>query len=273
MRFSLATPFDEPRPQGLSITALIMLALCFPGVRLIAAQFSSQGTLGYYVGGGVLAFELYAIWCYWNGFNWARILVLAVSLLNAAGALSSIFEHNGVVQLMTQPVRVVQLALACFLLYWLNTRPLRAWYMNSLGAADLISQHLEGRLCTAVARSGAGWNLTFEHDAELTLTCPWRLVLDDNLAFASNSTEIADDDEPRRLLQNLRVKNMRVAHRASDLFLTFEMGIELQTWRAEPQMQQWKYSDPVMSVTADLNGLTRQTFAAPDSSDDSPLND
>lgn len=276
MRFNLASASDEPRPKGLSITALILVALCFPGFQAISSQYSSGGMLGYYAGGAVLAFELYAIWCYWNGYNWARILVLAVSLMNLAGALSSIFEHNGVTALMIHPLRVFQLALACFLLYWLNTRPLRAWYMNAPTAADLVSQHLEGRLCTAVTKSddGTAWHLSFEHDAELTLTCPWRLVLEDNLAFASSpAQEIADANEPRRLLQNIRVKDAHVALRTSDLFLTFEMGIELQTWRADGQKQQWKYSDTVLTVTADAMGLRPESYAAPTSTDDPAVHD
>jgi hypothetical protein len=271
VQFNLASASDESRPKGLSITALILVALCFPGFQAISSQYSSGGMLGYYAGGAVLAFELYAIWCFWNGYNWARILVLAVSLMNLAGALSSIFEHNGVMALMIHPLRFFQLALACFLLYWLNTRPLRAWYMNAPTAADLVSQHLEGRLCTAVTKSddGAAWHLSFEHDAELTLTCPWRLVLDDNLAFASNpAPEIANEDEPRRLLQNIRVKDAHVAPSTSDLFLTFEMGIELQTWHVESQTLQWTYSDPILTVTADAMGLRPTRFDEQSSADD-----
>jgi hypothetical protein len=271
VQFNLASASDESRPKGLSITALILVALCFPGFQAISSQYSSGGMLGYYAGGAVLAFELYAIWCFWTGYNWARILVLAVSLMNLAGALSSIFEHNGVMALRIHPLRFFQLALACFLLYWLNTRPLRAWYMNAPTAADLVSQHLEGRLCTAVTKSddGAAWHLSFEHDAELTLTCPWRLVLDDNLAFASNpAPEIANEDEPRRLLQNIRVKDAHVAPSTSDLFLTFEMGIELQTWHVESQTLQWTYSDPVLTVTADAMGLRPTRFDEQSSADD-----
>jgi hypothetical protein len=277
VQFTPATPFDEPRPKGVSVTALILVALCVPGFQVISSQFSSTGMLGYYAGGAVLAFELYSIWCYWNGRNWARVLVLAVSLLNVAGVLSSILDRNSsLVDLMSHPLRFVQLALAGFLLYWLNTRPLRAWYSNSPTAADLVSQQLEGRLCTAVEKSGdhAIWQLVFEHDAQLTLACPWRLVLEDNLAFASNSApEISgNEEEPRRLLQNIRVKAVRVAPRTSDLFLTFEMGIELQTWRDGSAGEQWKYSDSTLTVTADSQGLTPHAAAASDSTDDSAVN-
>lgn len=277
MQFTREVPFDEPRPKGVSVTALIMIALCFPGFQMISSQLSPAGMAGYYAAGLVLAFELYAIWCYWNGRNWARVLVLAVSLLNVAGALSSILDRNSsLLDLMGHPLRFVQLALACFLLYWLNTRPLRAWYSNSPTAADLVSERLEGKLCTAVEKIGDAsiWRLSFEHDSELTLACPWRLVLEDNLAFASNPgpETAANEEEPRRLLQNLRVKAVRVAPRTSDLFLTFEMGIELQTWRDGLPAEQWKYSDPILSVTADASGLNPQSVSPPDTADDSAVN-
>lgn len=275
MQFTLADPFDEPRPKGVSVTALIMLALCAPGFRMITSQFNAAGMLGYYAGGLVLAFELYAIWCYWNGRNWARVLVLAVSLLNVAGALSSVLDRNsGLLEVMSHPLRFVQLALACFLLYWLNTRPLRAWYSNLPSAADLVSEHLEGKLCTAVLKTGSDWRFSFEHDAELILTCPWRLVLEDNLAFASNASPefSANEEEPRRLLQNLRVKAVRVAPRTSDLVLTFEMGIELQSWHDASSGEQWKYSDSILTVTADAEGLTPQHADTTNSADDQAVN-
>ena len=277
MPFTPEAQFDEPRPKGVSVTALIMIALCFPGFRMISSQFSSAGMMGYYAGGLVLAFELYSIWCYWNGHNWARVLVLAVSLLNVAGVLSSILDRNSsLLDLMGHPLRFVQLALACFLLYWLNTRPLRAWYSNSPTAADLVSERLEGKLCTAVEKSGddSVWILSFEHNSELMLACPWRLVLEDNLAFASNPAPdiSANEEEPRRLLQNLRVKAVRVAPRTSDLFLTFEMGIELQTWRDGLPAEEWRYSDPILTVTADASGLTPLTVASPESADDPAVN-
>ncbi len=130
-----------------------------------------------------------------------------------------------------------------------------------------------GRLCTAVEKSVAApnqeWRIAFEHDAELTLSCPWRIVLDDNLAFASNSfrdsaasESSADEPQPWQLLQNLRVKAVRVAPRTSDLFVSFEMGIELQSWSIDPRLQQWKFSDPTLTVIADSVGVTSQAIAA-----------
>jgi hypothetical protein len=200
---------------------------------------------------------------------------------------------------------------------------LRAWFKNlSSTAADLVSAHLIGKLCTALefhssdfhsqapdfeaSQSAAFWRLSFEHDASLVLHCPWRIVLDDNLAFASAPAELSyapaassaanldsTPEDARRLLQNLRVTALRVAPRTSDLFLTFEMGIELQTWSADVPVAgghapaagsaalparapavgsaalpdaaapQWEFSDPTLTVVADALGLNSQPGPVP----------
>lgn len=222
---------------------------------------------------------LFLLWNYWKGQNWGRIFILLYSFVIATREFSALIDHNSsLTALMSQPVRFFHLLLATFLLYWLNTRPVRAWFKKmSATAADLIAEHLVGKLCIAVEKhSGDLWRLSFEHDAELTLACPWRVVLDDNLAFASraptagaapvaayppaqHSPEPRDEeDEMGRLLQNIRIKAVRVAPRTSDLFLTFEMGIELQTWSTDPHAHPWKFSDALVTITADAAGLTAQ---------------
>ncbi len=273
MRFTLTDPVEPSRPKGVSLTALAMVALAVPAARALAGQFHSHGFLGFYYGGVGLAFELYIAWSYWKGHHWARILVLVASFVMVAGGISDIFERGNIITLMSHPAVFLRFVLAAFLLYWLNTPPLRAWFKNASTAADLIDQRLVGRLCTAVEKSVAApnqeWRIAFEHDAELTLNCPWRIVLDDNLAFASNSfsdsaasESSADEPQPWQLLQNLRVKAVRVAPRTSDLFVSFEMGIELQSWSIDPRLQQWKFSDPTLTVIADSVGVTSQAIAA-----------
>ncbi len=54
---------------------------------------------------------------------------------------------------MSHPLSFFQALLACFLLYWLNTRAVRAWFKKmSATAADLITEHLVNKLCTAAAK-------------------------------------------------------------------------------------------------------------------------
>lgn len=291
VRFKLAAPFEDPsRPKGVGLTALALGALILInfirglfhlfGGNLAALPLFEQ----LFIRGGE-CLELLLIWNYWKGQDWGRIFVLLWSFVVAARELSILIDRDGsLVSLMSQPVRFFHALLAMFLLYFLNTRRVRAWFKKvSATAASLIHQQLVGKLCTAVEKSGDGsvdvWRLAFEHDAELILHCPWRIAMDDNLAFASNTApEIPfDEEQPLHLLQNLRVKAVRVKPRTSDLFVTFEMGIELQTWstdpRTSPHVQQWKFSDPALAVTADSVGLNSQTLATPVPNEDSAAND
>jgi hypothetical protein len=265
-----------PRPAGVALTALALAAL--------VANYSIHGLL--HLAGGPLAsaavleqllvcfgggIEWLILWHYWRGQNWGRIFVLVWSFVVAAKDISALIDGNAsLTSLMSHPPIFFRLLMAIFLLYWLNTHPVRAWFKKmSATAADLIANHLVGKLCTAVERSsGDLWRLAFEHDTELTLACPWRIVLDENLAFASRAPAGGDEeDEARRLLQNTRVKSLRIAPRTSDLFLTFEMGIELQTWSTDPHAHQWKFSDPLLTVTADAINLSSQLIAPSASQD------
>jgi hypothetical protein len=291
------------------------------------------------------ALAFLVLWHYWKGRDWARVFVLLWALLIAAQAVSFLVEHNlDPAALMAHPLSFFHALLALFLLYWLNTPALRAWFKKiSATAADRIADQLVGRLCTALdfhppaldlnsnaSPSAALWRLTFEHGAQLTLHCPWRIVLDDNLAFASapvagspapaaGSAALpvapalpvtpalpvnhaspspvpdpsSDPDDARRLLQNLRVTAVRLAPHTSDLFLTFEMGIQLQTWSAHAPAAgpapaagsaalpptpaspspPWTYSDPVLTVVAGAGGRIPQFVASPAPPTEQPVND
>lgn len=275
MRFKLAAPVPEPsRPKGIGLTALFLCAfalIAFTGAVFqssggaLAGLLNAQHLPALFFLTFLLVLEMFIIRSYWKGEDWARVVVLIASFLLAVDAISTIAEHDGsLVVAMSHPVLFFRFALVVFLLYWLNTSPLRAWFKQSPPtAADLIGSHLAGKLCTAIGGPATeptqAWRLAFEHDAELILNCPWRIAMDDNLAFATNSDLPVD---PRQLLQNLRVKAVRVTPRTSDLFVTFEMGIELQTWSTDPQPQQWKFSDPTLTVIADSVGLNSHIIAA-----------
>jgi hypothetical protein len=277
---------ERSRPRGIGATALALGALVLIySIRSLLHFFSGTITpvlifeqLLMCLGQGI-AFLL--IWHYWKGQNWGRIFVLLWSFVIAAREFSVLVDGGGdLAAFMSHPLRFLHTLLAIFLLYWLNTRSVRSWFKKmSATAADLIQQQLAGRLCTAVELSASGavsaWRLAFEHDAELTLTCPWRIVLDDNLAFASNPGPglVVEEREPQQLLQNLRVKAVRVTPRTSDLFVIFEMGLELQTWSIDSKSQQWRFSDPGLTVTADSAGLNLQAIAATVPTEDSGAND
>jgi hypothetical protein len=293
---------EPARPRGVGLTALALGAL----LAFYVVQSLLQLTRGTPAARpafeplllcGARAVELLLVWQYWKGRDVARLFVLLWSLLIVAQAVAYLADHNlDPAALMSRPVDFLQALLALFLLYWLNTPRLRAWFKKiSATTADLIAPHLVGRLCTALeldpsaTNSHPAWRLAFEHSAELTLTCPFRIVLDDNLAFAyapaadsgaSSHTDASipvpspstDPDDARRLLQNLRVTAVRLAPHTSDLFLTFEMGIQLQTWSYAPAAGSaadsfspaplWSFSGPGITVTARADGLTSQLAAA-----------
>ena len=258
------------------------------------------GLLEIFLGSGIAGV---CIWHYWKGRSWARLLVLLWSFAMVARALSFLAEHNlDPAALMGRPLSFFEAVLGAVLLYWLNTAPVRAWYRkSSAGAGELIADRLQGRLCTEVDfdSDSSIWRLQFEHDAALVLRCPWRIVLDDNLAFVSSQdveaafvkrpgrgafASAADQQPPetvpapghslqeaRLLLEKLRVRAVRLAPRSSDLFVSFEMGIELQTWRSSgdlagagigPVMASstplnaplWEYSDPGFTLVANDSG-------------------
>jgi hypothetical protein len=301
----VAAPLDEPsRPTGIGLTAVLLCALVvivfLDGLfspelsgSVLADHFRSERLPSLFSGGALLAIQLFTIWSYWKRKDWARALVLIASFWIAAREVSTSIENGGsLIVVMSHPVLFFEFALAIFLLYWLNTRPLRAWFKNAPPTTtDLIASNLTGKLCTAIAKNqvgpNQGWHLAFEHDAELILNCHWRVVMDDNLAFASDFSisifsnpagspgpEIPIDEElPRQLLQNLRVTAVRVTPRTSDLFVTFEMGLELQTWSSDSHAEQWRFSDPILTVTADSAGLDSQVMTARISTEDSAAND
>ena len=313
-----AGPDQSERPRGIGLSALALMA--FLAIWIIQKLLELWGgglgnewsgsydkraalVLQICIGAGI---GVISVWQYWRGRSWARLLVLLWSFATVAWALSFLSEHNfDPAALMGRPLSFFQTLLAVVLLYWLNTPQVRAWYKKgSADAGDQIADRLRGRLCTGVEfHADAGiWHVCFEHDAELILRCPWRIVLDDNLAFftthdgdpfsadlASRSAFVPSANqqppqtvpapghlpqEARRLLENLRVKGVRLAPRSSDLFVSFEMGIELQTWSTSPPKPGpaplWKYSDPALTVMADEAKVHAQVFTAPDAASDRP---
>jgi hypothetical protein len=245
----------------------------------LAGLFRSEHLSRLLGGPLVIAVVLFLLWNYWLGENWARLAVLVWSALIAVEEVSTIAEHNGgLMAAMSHPLSFLKFALAVFLLYWLNTRPVRAFFRGAPSAMEHLNHQLAGRLCTAVAQDASAtatvWQISFEHDGLLTLHCPWRIVVDDNLAFATNAAGEADPNPapaqttPLGLLPNLRVKSVRIKPRTTDLFIAFEMGIEVQTWSADPKREQWSFSDPMLTVVADAVGVKSRAMPAQAATED-----
>jgi len=112
------------RPKGLTETSLLMsitnamgwaiIDWSKPNARVIFFTFTIMIFIGYIV-----------IWFYWKGRNWARILVLLISLL-------SLYNLHDWTRSGTMPRIMIgtEAILAVFLLYWLNTRQIRTFFRN-----------------------------------------------------------------------------------------------------------------------------------------------
>lgn len=116
---------DNPRPKGITETAVLMSltnALGWllvdwskPHASTIFALFTVFILVGYLV-----------IWFYWKGRNWARILVLPTSLLCLYNL--RYFNRAGITERITIAAEAV---LAVFLLFWLNSHRVKAFYRAS----------------------------------------------------------------------------------------------------------------------------------------------
>jgi hypothetical protein len=75
----------------------------------------------------MIASGYYVIWFYWNGKNWARILVLLTSLLCLYNL--RYWHRPGVA---SHIMIATEALLAVFLLYWLNTTPVKEYFSGGL---------------------------------------------------------------------------------------------------------------------------------------------
>jgi hypothetical protein len=112
------------RPRGISETTWLMAIFNPSGFFFVdwkadrnVVTVSVVGTLFIIVAGYIV------LWFYWKGRNWARWLVMATSLI----ALWNL-EFWPSVGWVGRITIAVEALLAVFLLYWLNTRPVRTYF-------------------------------------------------------------------------------------------------------------------------------------------------
>jgi len=109
------------RPNGLTELTLLMCALNPTGFLFIddlgVSLIAFTVVVGYLV-----------LWNFWEGRNWARQLVLLTSVLT----LFNLFMLRGASPLQGA-VLVMETILGGFLLYWLNTEAVRAYFTSGAG--------------------------------------------------------------------------------------------------------------------------------------------
>ena len=115
---------DSIRPRGLTESTIFMsITNAFgwaiidwskPNARITFVIFTIIIVIGYLV-----------LWFYWKGRNWARILVLLTSLLAVYNL--RYWSLRGIAE---RVMLGAEAALAIFLLYWLNTRRVREFFIT-----------------------------------------------------------------------------------------------------------------------------------------------
>jgi hypothetical protein len=87
---------------------------------------------------------------YWTGHNWARMLVLIYSLLCVIPVR---LVHHHWVLVRFSWIAAGQALLAIYLLWYLNTRPIRAWFAGSPDASDTPKQSTQRATTHFLAKS------------------------------------------------------------------------------------------------------------------------
>ena len=130
------------KPTGITVTTVLMCLFLVIGVVITFGRplpipsnaAASPSMIATFVHVGVVVYTLIAavcIWFYWSGQEWARWVVMIdcllvfISLRNIGKAWAT--SH------LNAEVTICQVLLAIFLLYYLNTAPIRAWF-SSKGA-------------------------------------------------------------------------------------------------------------------------------------------
>lgn len=119
-----------PRPNSISLTAIMMGLLITTGLVMIVAHTQLQ------IRAAMLALTVtifgvgyWVVWSYWNGRNWARMAVLAWSVLSVLDLITLAGHHPAKNPLLV----AIWGLLGMFLLYWLNTRPIRQFFTQPKG--------------------------------------------------------------------------------------------------------------------------------------------
>ncbi len=113
------------KPKGLKETTILMCI--FNLAAYIFIDFESLYlAIGLTVGTIVVILSFVILWHYWNGKNWARILIMMTSLVSILNLLG-IRNHN-----MAQAALIVlEAALGAYLLWWLNVREVKLYFQTT----------------------------------------------------------------------------------------------------------------------------------------------
>jgi hypothetical protein len=116
------------------VLTTILMAVC-NAMAWFVIDYSAPHARGTFIIFTVLIlFGYLVLWGYWRGRNWARILVLITSAITILNLRS---WNSRSATLLKTPNRVMlacEFALGIFLLIWLNTPSVRAFFKGSTAA-------------------------------------------------------------------------------------------------------------------------------------------
>lgn len=126
------------RPKGITVTTILMSVLNMVGVFAVDWHKSKIPVLGMTVCLIATVVGFWVLRFYWLGRNWARWLVLLASV-ESLWCLRFVEHPTRSANALTEPVIVSEAILSLYLLYYLNTAPVRAWFSGARGT-DAVTE-------------------------------------------------------------------------------------------------------------------------------------
>ncbi len=115
------------RPVGIKVTVVLMSLAIATGWSVLDWH-ASHAIARFLSFTAVILIGYFVIWSYWEGENWARIAVIVCSALAVLNVTDWNDLHSGKIVGARHLMLAGDAALGVFLLYWLNTSAVRAFF-------------------------------------------------------------------------------------------------------------------------------------------------
>lgn len=125
IKYTITIKNTSIKPRGLKANTLLMVILNIAGLIFIEPNSEHLG-FQIFLFIFIITISFLVLWYYWQGNNWARILVMLgsiLSLINLYGINKYSFVQSSLI--------VTEAALSLYLLWWLNTQTVKAYFGNS----------------------------------------------------------------------------------------------------------------------------------------------
>jgi hypothetical protein len=121
------------RPKTITVTTVLMGILNLLGYALLIDSPKPRPTVlaEFLIFTVLIAVGYVVLWFYWQGHNWARLLVLATCFLCFFNFFN--LRRYPSVHPIAKVIVVGEAAVAAFLVYWLNTSQAKAFFKSKVG--------------------------------------------------------------------------------------------------------------------------------------------